>query len=83
MKYNTDKTPPECDERIYWHKRFNFASWLFLGIGFYFLFFTEAALATLLALSFSIGWRALDSVCYIRHFNWHIREELEGKHDHR
>ena len=69
---------PECDERLYWHKRFNFASWLFLILGLWALFASSTAWSALVGLGTSIGFRLFDSICQARHMLWHIRRNGGG-----
>lgn len=72
--YEEPQLPQECADRKYWSKRFNFASWLFLFIGLYAIFFSENNHAAFYAIGVSIFWRILDVVCDIRHMAWHIKE---------
>lgn len=75
MNYRSDPTPQECEDRVYWHKRFNFASWLFLLFGFWAIFFSETATSAILAIGVSFGFRLWDSVCYALHMKWHIEND--------
>lgn len=72
-----EEMPQECEDRAYWRKRFNFASWLFLFIGLYALFFSENPNSAWLGLGFSVFWRIVDVVCDVRHFEWHIKNRGE------
>ncbi len=71
---------PECDERAYWHKRFNFASWIFLLWGFYLIIFSDGnGKAILFSLLVSVGFQLFDSICQARHMLWHIRKDGGGR----
>lgn len=72
-----EEVPQECKDRAYWHKRFNFASWLFLFIALYGIFSSDNSGAAIFAIGFSIFWRAVDVVCDVRHFDWHIKHRGE------
>lgn len=78
---NFRELPQECEDRAYWHKRFNFAAWLFLLMSFYFIFASETAWSALLAIATSFGFRVVDAVCATRHALWHFKNDVEGKHD--
>jgi len=78
VNYRHEEIPPECEERHFWHKRFNFAAWLFLIFAFYGIFFTDNFKAIFLCLAVSIAFRALDSINQIRHFKWHMKND-EGE----
>lgn len=75
---------PVCEERHYWHKRFNFAAWLFLFIALYGIFFTQNFKAIFFSLGVSILFRAVESFNEIRHIKWHFerREEDGGENMH-
>lgn len=64
---------PECDDRLYWHKRFNFAAWLFLILGFIMIFVSSTATSAIIGISVSFGFRLVDSICQARHMMWHIK----------
>lgn len=70
---------PECDERLYWHKRFNFASWLFLFFGIWAIFASSTAKAAIIAISASFGFRVFDSICQARHWAWHWKKNGGGR----
>lgn len=74
-----NETNPACEERHYWHKRFNFASWLFLIIGL-FAIFNDQEHAGFVGLTASALFRLFDSWMEIRHIKWHIHS-LEGEQD--
>lgn len=73
MNYTSEKVPQECEDRAYWDKRFNFASWLFLFFAFYFIIFTDNGTPALFSIAISFGYRAVNTVLQIRHMKWHMR----------
>lgn len=70
-----EEVPQECKDRAYWHKRFNFASWLFLIFGFWAIFASETPWSALIALAASVGFRIADAICDTRHMIWHWRRQ--------
>lgn len=72
--------PQECEDRHYWHKRFNFATWLFLLFSFWAMF-TGNFMSALLALSTSMGFNVFDSWHSIRHIKWHLENDKEIPRD--
>lgn len=68
----------ECLDRKYWHKRFNFASWLFLFFALWFLL-TDNFQAMFIAIAVSFGYRTVNTLFDIRHLKWHIKND-EGEH---
>lgn len=76
--YNKPEPIPECEERHYWRKRFNFAAWLFLFFAFFFLL-NDQITAMFIALAVSMGYRIVDTILDIRHMKWHINND-EGEH---
>lgn len=77
-KPSNQQPEPECEERAYWRKRFNFASWLFLIFGLYAIF-TDRLDAGVIAICASVGFQLFDSINQIRHIKWHIKQLEEGK----
>lgn len=75
--FKEPETLPECDERDYWRKRFNFASWLFLFLALYAIL-TDNLDSAIIAITVSLGFRIFDTVCAIRHMKWHV--ETSGRH---
>lgn len=73
IKYRPDNPSPECDERLYWHKRFTFASWLFLIMGIWVIFASSTPWSAMIGIGVSLGFRILDSVCQMRHIIWHMK----------
>jgi len=63
---------PECEDREYWHKRFNFASWIFLLMSFYSIFVSENGFSAIFAITISLGFQFFDSWHQIRHMKWHM-----------
>lgn len=82
MNYVPDQTSQECEDRIYWHKRFNFASWLFLIFGFWAIFASSTAASAILGVSVSLGFRLWDSICYALHMRWHMENNDKGNGFH-
>ena len=77
--YQHSKIPPECEERHYWHKRFGFASWLFLLFGLYAIFTDGGFKAIALSLTVSVGFNLFDAWMNIRHLKWHIKHNERGE----
>jgi hypothetical protein len=81
MNFSPPEELPECDERAYWRKRFQWASWIFLFAGFYFIF-TDSTLSGLIAITTSMFFQFFDTYHQIRHIKWHIvRNEEGGGHE--
>ena len=79
--YDTEReSNPVCEERHYWHKRFNFASWLFLIIALFAIFSDSGGRSVVVGLVASAGFNVFDSWMQIRHLKWHI-ENFEGEDD--
>ena len=78
MNYSPPEELPECEERAYWRKRFQWASWIFLFGSFYCLF-TDNTASGLVALAASMGFQFFDSWNQIRHIKWHIERGEEGE----
>lgn len=76
---NYQQLPQECEERAYWHKRFNFARWLFLIMGIWAVFASVTPWSAMLALGASFGFWIFDGICDARHQMWHLRG---GDRDH-
>lgn len=72
-----EEVPQECEDRAFWRKRFNFASWLFLLMGLWAIFFSDNINSAMIAIGASIFWRILDVVCDVRHVAWHIKNNGE------
>lgn len=68
-----EELPQECEDRAYWHKRFNFASWLFLIMGLWAVFFSTTPWSAMIGIGVSIGFRMFDVFCQVRHMMWHMK----------
>lgn len=71
--YEQTEPLPECEERYYWDKRFNFAAWLFLFMGIFAIFYSTTATSAILAITVSLGFKAINAICNIRHVYWHAK----------